>query len=206
MKRVLAAASLTITVVAACLIIIGLTGTSTYAAAGGNSAAALLCQKGGYANLMRTDGSKFSNTGECVSYAAHGGQLVPIPATLILAAPTIISTPQCWAGATAFTPVLPALWNTGTYGNPGAVLCFQSDGNFVIYAAGHVGDPLYALWNTGTFGHPDAYLNFQSDGNLVIYPSIPTALWSSGTYGHPGDCVVFQGDGNLVIYTGCTTP
>src|SRR5579862_5430282 len=126
---------------------------------GGNSAAALLCQQGGYANLMRTDGTLFSNTGQCVSYAAHGGQLVPIPATLVLTEPTIISAPKCWAGVTAgVTPILPALWNSSTFGNPAAVLCFQSDGNLVIYAAGHVGDPSYALWNTFTYGYPGAYL------------------------------------------------
>jgi len=157
---------------------------------------------------MRTDVSKFNNVGECVSYGAHGGQLVPIPATLVLTAPTVIGTPQCWAGATAgFTPILPALWNSGTFNNPGAILWFQADGNLVIYAAGHVGDPAYAPWNTGTFGNPDAFLVLQGDGNLVIYNSTVTlALWNSGTNGHPGDCVLFQTDGNLVIYAGCTIP
>src|SRR5579862_9889612 len=146
-------------VFAACLIIAGPGLTAAYAADGGNSAAALLCQQGGYANLMRTDGTSFSNTGQCVSYAAHGGQLVPIPATLVLTEPTIISAPKCWAGVTAgVTPILPALWNSSTFGNPAAVLCFQSDGNLVIYAAGHVGDPSYALWNTFTYGYPGAYL------------------------------------------------
>lgn len=193
--------------VAACLIS-GIMGTAAYAADDGNSAAALLCQKGGYANLMRTDGSMFSNAGQCVSYAAHGGQLVPIPAYLVLTEPTIISTPKCWAGVTAgVTPTLPALFDSKTYGNPGATLCFQADGNLVIYAAGHIGDPAYALWNTYTYGNPGASLNFQSDGNLVIYTPVPTtALWWSGTFNPSGECVIFQGDGNLVIYTGCTAP
>src|SRR6185436_8801741 len=43
------------------------------AQSGGNSAAAQLCQDGGYLNLVRTDGTGFRNVGECVSYAAHGG-------------------------------------------------------------------------------------------------------------------------------------
>lgn len=43
------------------------------AQSGGNSAAAQLCQNGGYQNLVRTDGTGFRNVGECVSYAAHGG-------------------------------------------------------------------------------------------------------------------------------------
>lgn len=50
-------------------------GTAVFAA-GGNSAAAHACQQGGYLNLFRTDGTGFRNTGECVSYAAHGGVLV----------------------------------------------------------------------------------------------------------------------------------
>jgi hypothetical protein len=189
------------------LIFLGLLGLAP-AFAQGNSAAAALCQKGGYVNLMRTDGSIFNNTGECVSYAAKGGQLVPIPAKLVLTSSTIISTPKCWAGATTgVTPTGPALWNSGTFGHDGTVLCFQSDGNLVIYEKGYVGDPSHAYWNTGTFGNPGAFLAFQTDGNLVIYTPLPSAspLWNSGTYGHSGDCVVFQGDGNLVIYTSCTT-
>ena len=42
-------------------------------AKGGNSAAAHACQQGGYLNLFRIDGTGFKNTGDCVSYAAHGG-------------------------------------------------------------------------------------------------------------------------------------
>jgi len=39
----------------------------------GNSAAAHLCQNGGYRNLVRADGTGFRNVGDCVSYAAQGG-------------------------------------------------------------------------------------------------------------------------------------
>lgn len=46
------------------------------AADGGNSAAAKACQKEGYKSLFRADGTAFNNTGECVSYAAQGGQFV----------------------------------------------------------------------------------------------------------------------------------
>ena len=41
---------------------------------GGNSAAAETCQQGGYASLFRSDGSAFETVGDCVSYAAQGGQ------------------------------------------------------------------------------------------------------------------------------------
>src|SRR5689334_7455510 len=35
------------------------------------------CKDGGFANYLRTDGSGFSNQGQCVSYVEHGGQLMP---------------------------------------------------------------------------------------------------------------------------------
>ena len=47
-----------------------------FLAKGGNSAAAHACQQGGYLGLFRTDGTGFANTGDCVSYAAHGGVFV----------------------------------------------------------------------------------------------------------------------------------
>ena len=50
-------------------------GAATFAK-GGNSAAAHACQQGGYLNLFRLDGTGFVNTGDCVSYAAHGGVFV----------------------------------------------------------------------------------------------------------------------------------
>lgn len=49
------------------------------AAKPGNSQNAKACQKGGWGNLVRSDGSTFANQGECVSYAAKGGQLQPKP-------------------------------------------------------------------------------------------------------------------------------
>jgi hypothetical protein len=43
--------------------------------AGGNSDAAHVCQPGGWQNLVRHDGTGFTNTGDCVFYAANGGVL-----------------------------------------------------------------------------------------------------------------------------------
>lgn len=54
---------------------------ATPAGATGNSANAKLCQKGGWKNLVRSDGSSFKNQGKCVSYAAKGGVLTTPPAT-----------------------------------------------------------------------------------------------------------------------------
>jgi len=50
-------------------------GVSTATAGGGNSDAAHACQQGGWQELVREDGTPFKNTGDCVSYAAHGGKL-----------------------------------------------------------------------------------------------------------------------------------
>jgi hypothetical protein len=52
-------------------------GVATATAGGGNSDAAKACQKGGYMIWVRADGSSFTNTGDCVSYAVQGGTLVP---------------------------------------------------------------------------------------------------------------------------------
>lgn len=54
-------------------------GVATATAGGGNSANAKLCQKGGWQNLVRSDGSSFANQDECVSYGAKGGVLQPKP-------------------------------------------------------------------------------------------------------------------------------
>ena len=48
------------------------------AAPGGNSGASAACDNGGYVNFTDTAGNPFRNEGACVSYAAHGGTLVPV--------------------------------------------------------------------------------------------------------------------------------
>ena len=46
----------------------------TFGASKGNAANAHLCQKGGWAALVRSsDGSGFKNAGDCVNHGAHGG-------------------------------------------------------------------------------------------------------------------------------------
>ena len=47
-------------------------------APGGNSANAKLCQKGGWNDWERSDGTVFANQGECVRYVAQGGTLTPV--------------------------------------------------------------------------------------------------------------------------------
>lgn len=73
---------------AAVFSVLAVSGTAS-ADTGGNSAAAHACQDGGYANLEGTDGTLFSNVGNCVSYAAHGGTLVAIaPSVSVAVTPT----------------------------------------------------------------------------------------------------------------------
>jgi hypothetical protein len=50
-----------------------------YAAAGGNAANAHKCKQGGYLDYTDANGNPFKNEGQCTSYAARGGQLVPFP-------------------------------------------------------------------------------------------------------------------------------
>ncbi len=73
-----------IRLVAMCGLVLGtLTLGAAASANGGNSDAAHACQRGGYANYTRTDGTGFANTGQCVSYAAQGGQLVVKPSLTV---------------------------------------------------------------------------------------------------------------------------
>ena len=59
------------------LVLLGALSSSAVAAPGGNSANAKLCQKAGWTDLQRSDGTTFTNQGACVSYAAQGGTLEP---------------------------------------------------------------------------------------------------------------------------------
>jgi hypothetical protein len=68
---------LVLVVVAAVIVLSG--SAHTGLAETGNSGAAHQCQKGGWEQLQRSDGSPFANQGACVSYAAHAGELQPIP-------------------------------------------------------------------------------------------------------------------------------
>jgi hypothetical protein len=45
---------------------------------GGNSFASAACADGGYLDWTDADGNAFRNEGDCVSFAAHGGTLVPV--------------------------------------------------------------------------------------------------------------------------------
>lgn len=69
-----------------------------------------------------------------------------------------------------------ATWSSGTYGNPGAYVQLQSNGDVVVYSA--TGS---LLWHSGQYGSPSELL-MQPDGNLVEYGS-GIAMWYTAT-GH----------------------
>ncbi len=74
-----------------------------------------------------------------------------------------------------------ARWSTGTDGNPGATLHFQTDGNLVLVSSsGRV------LWTTLTYGtNASRTFVMQTDGNQVAYGSAGIPTWQSQTYDPP---------------------
>lgn len=65
------------------------------------------------------------------------------------------------------------LWQTKTYGNPGAYAVMQTDGNFVVMSkSGKI------LWSTGTSGNLEAYMYF-SGRYLQIKGPTNIVIWSS---------------------------
>jgi hypothetical protein len=63
----------------------------------------------------------------------------------------------------------------------GSFLCFQHDGNMVVYDGDGV-----ALWDSHTWGHPGSpersnRLEVQDDGNVVIYDQSQW-LWETHTF------------------------
>jgi hypothetical protein len=59
--------------------VVGLLAGPVAAAPGGNAANAHKCEEGGYLDYTDAQGNPFKNEGQCTSYAARGGQLVPVP-------------------------------------------------------------------------------------------------------------------------------
>jgi hypothetical protein len=85
-------------------------GAATAIADGGNSENAHACQQDGWVNLVRSDGTAFSNQGDCVSYGAQGGSLFAVyHFTTELSGANenpVVDTPGTGTGAVT--------WNTAT--------------------------------------------------------------------------------------------
>ncbi|MGC0312072.1 hypothetical protein [Kitasatospora acidiphila] len=77
----------------------------------------------------------------------------------------------------------PAVWSSGTWGNPGAYATLQADGNFVVYRAGGGPTTGGALWSSRTWGHPNSCSAINRLGRFVVAANSKTQ-WTSGT-GNP---------------------
>jgi hypothetical protein len=81
-----------------------------------------------------------------------------------------------------------------------ARLCFQTDGNLVVY------DENWGVrWTSNTAWWGASTCVFQTDGNLVLYDQIGTAMWQTNTWGNPGSQLYIQNDGNVVIFNHAAT-
>lgn len=125
-------------------------------AGGGNSDAAHACQQGGYTHYSRADGTPFANTGECVSYAAHGGVLRPKNTTAISTALFKSTIP---AGSTDYdtATLTGATADAGghvtyyVYSDPTCTTLAQTAGTVLVYN-GHVPDSFITTFPTvGTY-------------------------------------------------------
>ena len=129
---------------------------------GGNSPAAHACQDGGFVNLVRSDGSTFANVGDCVSYAARGGTLVPV--TL-----NVSFSPCCDGLNTIVTAIGSGLEpgsivtytfinDSGTQFGPAPVPVNPTvapDGNFSSeWVTGCPGDHSFVFYATTAYGRP----------------------------------------------------
>ena len=85
-------------------------GAATASGGGGNSANAKSCQKKGWMELVRSDGTAFRNQGDCVSYGAQGGTLHPV----FVFTATLNGGNQSPPIATPGTGTATVTWNTVT--------------------------------------------------------------------------------------------
>jgi hypothetical protein len=166
-------------------------------AGGGNSDAAHACQKGGYAHYTRADGTPFANTGECVSYAAHGGVLMPIVPTSISTSLYRSSIP---AGSTDYdtaalagqTATAGGFVTYSVYSDPTCTTLVQTAGTVLVHN-GQVPDSFIATFpNPGTYYWQAAYTGDSNNlpsaspcGSEVLTvtalatPTISTSLFRS---------------------------
>lgn len=65
------------------------------------------------------------------------------------------------------------VWQSGTDGNPGAVLTYQRDGNLTIVANNT------ALWSSGTSGRSAGRVYLDNSGTFRVHDAAGTARWES---------------------------
>jgi hypothetical protein len=164
---------------------LGALAAPTAAMAAGNSDNAHACQQGGWQTLVRQDGTGFTNTGDCVSYAANGGVLklksdLNVSGSENFSKDQVGDTPATFSGGTidpsdyatgenapGFVPG--ATVNNG--GTGGSIL--QSDYYFTPFGAGsHF---LFTGWgqNTAklTFTNGVQSVSVEAESNKTQYPT-----------------------------------
>ncbi|WP_329192370.1 MULTISPECIES: hypothetical protein [unclassified Streptomyces] len=150
---------------------------------------------------------------------ASGASLVPTPGK-----PELVMQPDgnlvVYAIGNGGTKL--PLWNSGTYGNPGAYALMQDDGNFVIYKKDGGPQTGGGIWNTATYGNrANDYVNasIRDNGEFSVSGRSEDWYWSTDTIQrHVRVCstdmswdrgfwaesasvwLVLQKDNNLVMY------
>jgi hypothetical protein len=125
-------------------------------ASAGNSGAASACQSGGWQHLVRTDGTGFRNQGDCVSYAARGGTLMPrLPCVVgseAFSGDAVDSQPTTFSGGTIDT----------AYGSPDDG---TSPGVVTAQGIGFAGNALFTGFDASVFKltFTDAVASVQLD-------------------------------------------
>ena len=170
----------------------------TALAGGGNSAAAHACQKGGYLGLVGSGGETFRNTGECVSFAAHGGTfatgiIVPAGWTVTFDDPTLSACNELTWGYSVGSGDVPL------GGKPyGCTTETQADSTVGPFATAVV---LRVFLTDHTCGNTTYY----SDGDhAIVTPTSPTS-WAVDIADAGGFCeiqnlpAVFVPPGNLSV-------
>lgn len=88
------------------------------------------------------------------------------------------------------------IWSDTCLQSPNASyrLCYQGDGNLVLYNAAWS-----PLWASNTAGTGAGVLSMQGDGNLVIYDPSSYPVWASGTAGNGGAYLAVTNDGHCSV-------
>ena len=138
-------------------------GVATATAGGGNSANAKLCQKNGWMNQVRSDGTSFNNEDECVSYGAKGGTLMPKPTCTAgsenFSEDAARSQPTAFAGGTINTAYGPV---GGVFGPVGGFLATASTAAVRGVIQTDVRDPVNSV-----------RLDAESDSGQLSTPTSP---------------------------------
>lgn len=131
--------------------------------------------EGGYLNYTRTDGAPFANTGDCVSYAAHGGVLKPV---VVKTNPTIATSlfhSSISAGSTDYdsaslsgaTPDAGGFVTYSVYGDSSCTSLVQTAGTVLVYN-GHVPDSFIATFPAaGTYYWQASYMGDANNAPAV---------------------------------------